>query len=183
MLSTWQTKAAVHVGVHEYHSRSKFGRRPGRDTEGLMTERIPKQEMKHPLSPWTNDVRISPVLSGLRMAHKMFSSRHPALKKYTRPKPRHRQRSLCWICVTYSFNSSQQMPLVACFVQALGHVQDKDDKDTEAPDHSYLGVVLNPALCSCLSCGRNACLGWIWPFCWLGPAVRSTLKATKSQEE
>lgn len=116
ILSTWHMKAAVHVGVHEYHSRSKSGCGPGRDTKGLMTERIPKQEMKHPLSPWTNDVRISPVLSGLRMAHKMFCNRHPALKQYTSPKPGHRQRSLRWICVIYSFNSSQQMPLVACCV-------------------------------------------------------------------
>eukprot|EP00069_Balaena_mysticetus_P007617 bmy_19311T0 len=62
---------------------------PG-DTKGPVTERIPKQEMKHPLSPWTTDVRISPVLSGLRMAHKMFYSQHPALKKYTHPKPSQR---------------------------------------------------------------------------------------------
>lgn len=44
------------------------------DAEGLMTERIPKQEVRHPLSPWTNCVRISLVLFGLRMAHKMFYS-------------------------------------------------------------------------------------------------------------
>lgn len=80
MLSIWHTKAAVHMGVRECHSRSHSGVGQG-DTEGLMTERVPEQEMKHPLSARTNDVRISPVLSGLRMAHKMFYSRHPALKK------------------------------------------------------------------------------------------------------
>lgn len=71
-----------------------------------MTQRIPKQEMKHPLSAQTNDVRISLVLSGLRMAHKMFYSQHPALKKQTHPKPSPRQRSFCWICVTHTFNLS-----------------------------------------------------------------------------
>lgn len=90
------------------------------DTGGPMTERIPKQEMKHPLSPWTKDVRILPVLSGLRIAHKMFYSQHPVLKKYTHPKPSPRQRSPCWICVTHSFNSWQQTPPVACYVPNLG---------------------------------------------------------------
>lgn len=67
------------------------------DAEGLVTERIPKQEVRHPLSLWTNCVRISLVLFGLRMAHKMFYGQHPALKKKknTRPKPSNRQRSLC----------------------------------------------------------------------------------------
>lgn len=44
------------------------------DAEDLMTEKIAKQEVRHPLSPWTNYVRISLVLFGLRMAHKMFYS-------------------------------------------------------------------------------------------------------------
>lgn len=65
------------------------------DAEDLMTEKIAKQEVRRPLSPWTNCVRISLVPFGLRMAHKMFYSRHPALEKITRPKPSNRQRSLC----------------------------------------------------------------------------------------
>ena len=50
ILSIWQLKAAVHMGIHAYHSCSHFGAGLG-DTEGLVTKKILKQEMKHPLFP------------------------------------------------------------------------------------------------------------------------------------
>lgn len=118
------------------------------DAEGLVTERIPKQEVRHPLSLWTNCVRISLVLFGLRMAHKMFYSQHPVLKKKKTHAPNpvtgkgHSVRFASYTLLIHP-NKCLWLPVV---YQALGHVQDKcdeDDKDTRASDPpTHLGCVV-----------------------------------------
>lgn len=115
------------------------------DTGGPMTERIPKQEMKHPLSPWTKDVRISPVLSGLRIAHKMFYSQHPVLKKkYTHtPNPvPGKGHSVGFASHTLSIHCNKHLQLPVVY-QTLGHLHDKMIKVTEA---THFGGGVRPSV-------------------------------------